>query len=224
MNKKISLIICLMSILLFTGCSVEYNLEFKDGQVIEDLNIKEIKGNYKEDNFTPRYAIPSEKAIYSKSFSNGNLNYNYKYNFSNFYKSSILNNCYNAHSFINEDDGYLFQTGSEFKCLPYQEGDNVIYDYDKLTVKIKVDSEVIKSNADEVSNGVYKWYITKKNYKNKPISIKFKRKEKEEIIKPGKREEKKKDKSLYIFIGFFIIVGGIILVIINILKNKNNQL
>lgn len=224
MNKKIKLFICILLTVLVTGCTPEYNLEFKDGKVYETLKISNVPNKYNKSNFNPHPAIPTENKLYKVAFSNQIASYSYDYKFNEFYKSNMLKTCYNAHNLVKDGDAYLFQTGNKFMCYPYQEGDFNLYRYSKLVIKIKMTNyDVIENNADKVSNNTYIWYIDEKNFSSKIISIKFKEMEKQEIVVEQKIEKKSFNLFIIVIIVGIIIAIAIILILyaLNLNKKRN---
>ena len=211
MNKRIKLLIIGICLIVFTGCTPEYNLEFKDGKVLEELKMPNVSEEQARNYFTTQFSIPKNQKRYIGSYKNNTASYSYEFDFDNFFRSNIVETCYNAHNFFHKGNSYLFQTGFRFECLPYQVSDYEILNYDNLLVKIKLTNyEVIKHNADEVNNGIYIWNINKDNYENKSISIEFK----DSIQKKNKKKEKKKNNSYKILFGIGIVIGISVFILI----------
>lgn len=204
MKKKYILIIIL--VLLLTGCTPEYNLEIKSGRIIEKLIISQIPSNYTSSDFKSMLANPKDNKFYNKSFDNNVATYQYIYDFDNVSESNILNSCYNAFKFYEQNEYYVLQTGSKFNCYPYQINDFMFAEYERLNIKIKIDGyQVIENNADSIDGNIYIWVINEKNYNNKSIFLKFKR------IKNYDNEKIESKVSLPIII---IILGILIFIVI----------
>lgn len=193
MWRKLFLI---LFILFFTGCDVVYNIEIKDGIVKESTNFNieesdnivtnpsldganepeksfdEFVENYYNEDYFAFYNKFSDDKLYTKKYLNdgSGLNLSYSYNLSNYSDSSLLHSCFDKIS-VKDDVKAL--------TLNY-EGSNGCFTQDSygrfkdLTVNIKPDGKVIKSNADKVSKGIYTWKLSKKDEgKDIFISIKY---------------------------------------------------
>lgn len=224
MSKKLKLFIVLLGLFIFSGCTPEYHLEFKNNQVFEELKMPGVSEEQARSYFDTKFAIPKQQRKYIGSYLDNVASYRYTYTFNTFTKSNMVSSCYNAHNFFHSGGTYLFETGFQFNCMPYQVSDYEMLNYDALLVKIKIsDYEVIKHNADEVKNGTYIWKITKDNYQNKSVSIQFKN-----IIKKKKEPEKKKKNYSLDFKILLIIIGSIIAIAVLVIlyamslnKNRN---
>lgn len=182
-------------ILFFTGCDVVYNIEIKDGIVKESTNFNieesdnivtnpsldgasepeqtfdEFVANYYNEDYFAFYNKFSDDKLYTKKYleKDNVLKLSYSYNLSNYSDSSLLHSCFDKISIKDE---------AKSLTLSY-EGSNGCFSQDSygrfknLTVNIKPDGNVIKSNADNVSGGIYTWKLSKKDG-NRNIFMKIK--------------------------------------------------
>lgn len=174
------LIILMVFIFLLCGCSANVNLEVTEKSIDETVTINTANDNtYTKEgwksafrDYIPVYSDivivdtePDEKvdgvSYYSKDIkeSNGSYTfiYNYNYKFANYSKARSLKYGFKSYSLIkNEKDGTLeLSTDSS--------GFNYFSTYSSLNsinVNIHTDYEVVKNNADSVSNGTYTWNFT----------------------------------------------------------------
>jgi hypothetical protein len=214
MKKKTILLIFI--ILFFTGCTPNYNIVIDDSLITEELIIPENDDHYAE-RFSNLYSIVDKKKQYDFSVSENSAVFKYVYSFDEFNESNIIKSCYESFHLIKENDYYVLQTGLNFNCYPLQISDYEFVEFDELKINIKiVNYEVLENNADYINKNVYSWVINKNNYTNKPIIIKIKEK------------EDKKTNNIYLVVGSIILliclIGLIIYIFINSLKNKNNKI
>lgn len=223
MLKK-CLIISLFIVFL-TGCEVDYKLEFNGDNLVENTSIildsthsqSDIEYLKKQTPFaiydglgTKEYNITFEE--FNDSFKS---NYNAEYFVSEYNRSNIINQCYDAVSFIAMDDGYMLSTSDEFLCMTYE------YEkVDAVNVEITTNHKVIENNADNVENGVYTWKIDSSNAHNKPIKIVF---GEVEVHKSFWDIIKEMD-ILHLFLIVTALLGGIAILIINAINKKNNRI
>lgn len=182
------IIFLLINVLLVNGCSAEYSVDFVNGEYKEEVKTV---GNYNDesykneiDNFnnkdhlfvdytlqTGDYPVESfldEYDVYKKDiFSNKNdygiiLSHSYS-NKDEYIKSSVVFNMFDSFN-INEDSIYLSNTKDIFLNYPL---------LDSIVIKFNTDKYILESNADEIVDDKYYWYLNKDNYKDKSISIIF---------------------------------------------------
>ena len=214
--KKIILII--ISLLLLTGCSAEYNLDLRTTPN-ENLNIIETNTqddyfNYLKDynenvpviyddqdpdvtNINPDLEYYDVNNLSSEK--KADITLNYEYNSVDFNDSNIINTCYSNINFLNNNKNINISTSNEFLCF-----DKYIT-LDEVIVNIMTDKTIKEHNADKVSNNTYTWIITKQNYLNKPIKL--------SSLSTSKRETKENTKISLIII-LSSILGFIILIFI----------
>ena len=230
MRKKVFL--ALISIILFSGCTVEYNLTISDNTIHEDINISElkslvdeetsdsiIKNQYAQYNNEGRY-----KYITSKNKTDDNVIYKLKQNYPlrNELYIRAFDDCFDGYNIMYSDDSktsYIIQTTKGFKCMQY-EYSNI----DSYTINIKVDTEVINNNADKVNGDTYTWIINSDNFLTKDISIEFKVKE---INTNNKKEQKNNILSfaiMGIIFGIVFVALFMIMLYMYIINKKQNKL
>ena len=187
--KKICFLI--VSIMFLTGCNVEYTLNISEDSIYENVfiisendNESNVLGNYLKpvEAFvnSPIYSESTEKVPgveyynFNKSINNGwyNLNLNYIFNFEEYKNSNIINHSVSIFKFEEKNNEYSLNTGARLKIFDS-------YNINNLTIKITLDNEYeyISSNANSVFGNEYTWYITKNDYKTRPINLVFKLKE-----------------------------------------------
>lgn len=192
------LIVLVVSILFLTGCNVEYSLNISEDSIFENINI--ISENDSESNIISSYLKPVEafinSPIYSESvekvpgveyynvsklINNGwyNLRLNYNYDLKEFQNANIINHSVSIFKFDNKKDEYNLNTGARLKIFDS-------YDINNLTIKIILSDyyEYINSNANSINGNEYIWYITREDYKTRPINLVFKEK-KNDIENPN---------------------------------------
>lgn len=209
--KKI--IICILLILLVTGCDVEYNLEFKNGNFNEEIvftmennndnkKIVDDMTNTKyyaifDDNIEKEYdkkIIEKKDSLQVKLFTN--------YLIDQYRKSILFNKCYPLFGLQSDDEYYYISTVGEFKCM--------VYDYsevDNVKIKFSTNYEVVDNNADYIEDNYYIWTINSTNSSDKPINIVL---DKNNIVE---EEQEKINTNLIL-----AIIGGSILLLVLIIK------
>lgn len=172
--KKI--ILLLLILILSTGCQIKYELEFKDDSLIENINIEIANSEQKKiENLKEykAYAIfdGTFQRLYEVNYSEGskfNAYYKYIYNYDEFVHAMYIKTCFDAFSFISNDDTYTLSTSKGFKCM--------VLDYnqvDSVKVVIKSNHQIIENNADIVEKDKLIWNIDKSNANEKKIYVKF---------------------------------------------------
>lgn len=214
--------ILLIGILMFfiTGCSVDYEINFGkniDETIVFDFDedIYKTSEKIKGDSFYIEEVLVNEKIpslvefkdYYNKSIkvenNKSNVTLKYTYNYDNFEKSYLINECFEKSIVINSNDYYYIALGGNFNCF----GGN------EITVKIKTDYEIVKENSDKVNNGYHIWEIKSEN-EDKKIEI--------HLLKELSSKDKKKFKfSWKIFVGIIIIlfVGAFLLIKEKLINN-----
>lgn len=177
MRKKFIFIILI--ILFMCGCSFKYEVEIKDNMVNEKKSIILSKSSVINndiyltiDKMAGKY-FPSADFLIGENtkeyYDNDDAIYEKLNNVSieDYNNAEIFSYCYDAHNVIKEDNYILISTSNVFKCFDiYDELDNV-------DIILKTNHKSMENNADEVDGYIYKWHITKDNYKNKNIYIKL---------------------------------------------------
>lgn len=205
--KKI--IVCCFILIFLTGCDVEYNLEFKDGNFKEEImfileNNEENKASVNELLNGEHYAIFNDniQKKYEKELitqkNTVRVKFRADYLFEQYRKAMLFNKCYNLYGLQSDDEYYYISTVGSFECMEY--------DYvpvDDVKIKFSTNHKVKEHNADYIEDNYYIWNINSDNANNKPINIVL---DKYDIEKEVKEEV---NVSLVL-----AIIGGIILVIV----------
>ena len=226
-------ILILLSFILLSGCTVNYNLTYENNTFNEEATIitkndelcnNELCKNYLNtfytSNITTNYLDdPEELAenvnlekykFYEKNIFNdaNNYNMNLRYNFensSNYKQSFILHKLYN-NIIVTDDKIIAYEINNVFESYP---------NLDNIVISFKTDKYIKETNSDELKDDIYYWYINKNNYENKRIEINFDKEtnDKKTIIKDGLFTNT--------FIRYFLlIILLIILIIILVIYEK----
>lgn len=230
MKNCIKLIFVVCLIIFITGCEVNYNLEFKDNILEENIDIILSEEESTEENKEKmKYSLENEafsiskQTVHEQYITNfkeeknkfiGKLNYSYTVD--NFADSNLINQCYDSFSFVRVDSGYSLVTSDIFEC--------VVFSYlpvDKYNITITSDYLVNDHNADFVDGNKYTWVIKSNGDVEieKPIKIIF-----SDETKSTQLKDKMRENSSTILI---IVLGGLFLIIsviyvIYYIKNKRN--
>lgn len=227
--KKI--VMLFLTVILFTGCSAQYNLSYYDNIYSENLEILGVKddsvfvsdieenlGKVYVVDYTNDYGDMNEQDVinnystYNKTLINENDKYGIKFNYDykkedNIINSNIINNLFDS-VIINDNYINIYNSKNIFSYY-----DNL----DNITIKFESDKNVKESNADEVKDNICYWYINKDNYENKDIRIIFDNDSKF-VSQYKKSVTTFLDYLIYIFLIFMLIL---ILVIYNKVKKSN---
>ena len=245
MKKK--LIILCLTILLMTGCSVEYTLEIKDGVVNElfeayetDINkansgspsFRTIVEDYKNINIPlscdtgtsdTDCSIEGACELYDKEVIVNNdevsITLSTSRTIAELYDSSIANEY--GPRFSSVIDGDILTVSIEGN-LNFTK---IFDDLDDLTIKIKTDYKVEDTNATKDINGDYVWTFPK-DEKTGRLYIKLNTKEKEK--KSEQKKEKTDEEKTKEMVTILLVVSLAVLVLIFVIytlsqKRKNNN-
>ena len=180
--KKNKIILLILVTLLFSGCSVKYDLFIN-----EDLSVNE-KVSASENSYT----LETETGVDPKTAANSLYDYyrieGVKYSVSTVEKGSIItsktstsfNSLEDYEDYFKSDiakEVNITRTGSnitlEFKQdVPLNDYSSKSLIYDSIEVNINVPFKVIENNADKISGNTYTWNI-KKDGSLKDIKITF---------------------------------------------------
>ena len=201
--KKI--IVVLISLLLLTGCTIDYNLVIDKDSIKETITGTAYKEEYEvreedsglnlfytyiNDDINP---LISGDGLYTKDINEIDNGINYKYDFiykNNYDKSKIINSCFENSNVKETDTYYSIELSGEFYCL-YS---------DKININVISNYVVLENNAKEVNGNKYSWVIDDSSNVNIFLNI----------SKKIKYEEPSKTK----FISTFQLVGLIIFVVL----------
>jgi hypothetical protein len=216
---KIILITILMMVL--SGCTVTYNIEFKNGYAEESMTALDENSNYEagelnymissaQDETSPFVYYEINK-VEDGTLSGASLYYKYPIVlFAN--DSSIINTCYDDVSVEVTDDSIYIKTSNEFKCWSRFDG--------TLKVNIKSDYNVLRNNADSYDQTTYTWYI-EKNDTDDTIEIEL-----EKAIKTTNINNAISISGVYVaaMLGVAVIGAGITIYFVQSKNKKNNEI
>lgn len=185
---KKNIFILILSLFLITGCTSEYNLEFSNGKIKENIVVNISNSDIPpkttdivaevDDRITPfiendQYPFMNNtNKKYSKKVENTEagtrvtMNYTYSHNE---YKNSVAYNmCFEDSTFNENRNDYDLNFTGKFFCQYSEE----------VIINIKTNNEVISNNADKVEGNTYTWVINDTNRDNVNINIKISKKSK----------------------------------------------
>lgn len=177
--KKIKYILILIIVLLFTGCSGNYNLTFnKDLSLTEELNVNI---DNKENTYETTYSLFEKAGIdpdkYEILIVEDKVRIKYKEKYSSFEKyyldSKLYKMLFENIEYKKDNKGMVINTKSILK-LDDKDNQNIINSYDISDLKINISTpfSVNDSNADSIKDNTYTWILNSKDtYKD--ISIDF---------------------------------------------------
>ena len=199
------IIVVLISLLLLTGCTIDYNLVIDKDSIKETITGTASKEEYEvreedsglnlfytyiNDDINP---LISGDGLYTKDINEIDNGINYKYDFiykNNYDKSKIINACFENSNVKETDTYYSIELSGEFYCL-YS---------DKININVISNYVVLENNAKEVNGNKYSWVIDDSSNVNIFLNI----------SKEIKYEEPSKTK----FISTFQLVGLIIFAVL----------
>ena len=168
-------IIILLSLLLLTGCTVNYNLEINKDTLNETITGTVTKEESSQESnatgLSTVYSIINEdqKPVYNKEElyqkelkeSGNNINYTFKYNYNieDFVNSTIINTCFENKEIEEIDNYYSIRLSGNFYCL-YSK---------KINIAVTSNLKVASNNADKIKDNTYIWTIDKNTPYTKPI-------------------------------------------------------
>lgn len=176
-------ILLFVFIIILTGCSSEYNIEFSNNKIKENVKVdvldSDIPKNYDEkiysssDIVTPfinddQYPFfGNNEIIYNKSVNKSgkvtHIELDYEYTHEEYLNSTAYKSCFEYSNFVTNKKNYDLNFYGAFYCLYGNE----------LVINIKTNNEVISNNADKVNGNVYTWIINKDNVNNTNIQMKI---------------------------------------------------
>ena len=152
-------IIILLSLLLLTGCTVNYNLEINKDTLNETITGTVTKEESSQESnatgLSTVYSIINEEELYQKDLkeSGNNINYTFKYNYNieDFVNSTIINTCFENKEIEEIDNYYSIKLSGNFYCL-YSK---------KINIAVTSNLKVASNNADKIKDNTYIWTIDK---------------------------------------------------------------
>jgi len=217
--KKNKFLILSVFLLLITGCSSNYNLDIKDGEIKEKISFtipEDYSGNYEDQlNYilNPENEISifnnvednEEMLFYNKEIlsknGNNNITLSYTYNDKNFKANSFVETCFENSNIVVNENYYLIHASGAFSCL---------YDNSEIKVNITTKGVVSTSNSDYKKGDTYTWVINNNNIAN--VNINF------SVLRPIKEESK----TLSVMV-VLSIVGLIIIAFLYIYKKRKKK-
>lgn len=219
--------LCLICFVL-SGCSVEYNVEITNKNILENIVIDDYvtetrsaqdimdfyESNYpvyddEDSNLGVDYDLKQKYPnvnYYDKKISIDNYSYHMTYDFNHnlkdYYRSYLLVHNYEVRKVEIKDNKLYLATNSINNYIKY-------YDLEKLTVNIKTDYKVIENNADLINDNVYTWYFTKENNATKRLKMNIDlstSKDEEELKEQENLDKQAKSKTNMIIIGIVILI------------------
>ncbi|MEG1048506.1 MAG: lipoprotein [Bacilli bacterium] len=166
--KKILLL--LLTTILLTGCSANYNLTITDKEIKENITL-EVPTNMPDsqkktfEDYINYETKPYQDALKDYEIINEGSTYDISYTYKNneIKKSKILNNCFQYKVIKETKNYYMFNLSGEFKCL---------HDNNKININIKAKNKIKQNNAEKTDyKENYKWTINKKNKDNVNIQL-----------------------------------------------------
>lgn len=219
--KKVFIAICFL--LLFSGCTIDYNITFRyDNRINENVKFTIPNKTIEDSGYTVKESTESALQSYKDILKTNKFSSSAKYNSDNvvvtlksknksvseFTSFLYFRMMFNGADIEDTDDYYSFKTNGVYN----QSG--LFYDLsgiadegfvDQININIKFENKVISSNADKVDNDTYTWILTK-DTEEKVIEFKV---EKDKTKYEEPKKEKKKKKSSINFIYLFIFLGGL---------------
>lgn len=211
----------LLSLLLLTGCSVEYNAYIGETEINESIELGTLS-IYNE--WVPAYvdgqgaSETNEKVegVEYYDLKKGNVSTTLTYDFplQKYVNSNAINTCLQSASISKVGTGrYMLNTTQYFSCMDY---------YPELTdININLtfaDMFVItEHNADNINGNVLTWNVNESNYKNKHVQVMFETEKVLDQVVDDEDDEVEQEETaetgLVLLLGFLslvIIVGMII--------------
>jgi len=180
MLKK--LMLCIIGLLILTGCQVDYQLTIDGDTFSEDIDIYVYEGDREKDiydgeesgdritelteadvftYFEDYSEVYDKKIDYKDEYTLINLKKNYSAE--DFKRTRSIRLCFENQKFDITEEYYDIHMSGYFYCL---------YNNDKLTIKIKSNNKVIDDNAERIDGNSYYWTIDQNNFKD--VNIVFK--------------------------------------------------
>lgn len=203
-------IICLfLVIFLLTGCTIKYNLNINKDGIKEIAKISAPLGGlsyFEAENQLDNIIISniSEDGSISNKYKIDKIintnEYGLELTLNDYRESSFMNGCYSNVNISNDGKNYILQSEGNFNCFNIWD-----QDYD-VEINISVDGKVIESNADSHNGSTYTWKLYDDQSKDIYIKYSLDKKDNNNTI------------SIYIIIGLFVIIVGV--VIYFVIRNK----
>lgn len=229
--KKIKIFIFLCSILLLSGCSVEYDLTLNDDLTVSE-KVVATERTKRMEALTKQKGEQAVNYLYNMFKRDGeDITLTSREDDYNTYATAIT-----SHEDINDyaskfssdvfnnvnvtKDGNIITFSTTQKEL-LSSDTNYSLLYDDITVNVTIPFEVTSNNADKVTGNTYTWNI-KKNTDYKTIEFSYKEGNKEDQVNINVSDETYNIQyGVIIAVGLIIIIGSIVLFVY--IKNKKNN-
>lgn len=237
MKKRI--IVLVISLLLMTGCTCEYNLTIDNSNYQESISINgttndEIihfnndwkvpidKNEYNNISGEPGTKVEIDTDIYQYKLTGNNLTFTNDFTKSNLNNSTAISICYDKVTIQNYEDSIIISTSNKVQCF------NKYPSLTNIKINITTDKPVKKHNADSVNKNTYTWNISQNDSESKPINMiinnKYSEPSKESQSSQTDNKNNKKDYSLYILCGILLIIVLIGYLIIKKIKKNSDDM
>lgn len=234
--KNHKLFALIISCLLLTGCTVDYNIEIKnDDTVIENIKLngqnvnddKEFKNLKKEIKNQLSHSL--SKYEYQYDINNDKnrvlVEINKKSNFESLLNDSLYNNYFEDYEFFvnkgiktfkNVGTNYLLEL---FVTKNYEQDLNIRKEVDILNINIKFENIVTDHNADKYDKktNTYTWIFTENDIQ-KTINFSY------DTAQLFKEENKFNFSNITVIIGIILIVIAIFITIFIVAYRKKDEL
>jgi len=234
--KRIKILFVLVIVCLCSGCTINYDLEIKDKEIIENIMVTDTKIGSRDDNgilsdyntWMPVYDNVQDDGLitdgdsgkidgieyHEKSINRINNGYyhTYKYTYpiDKFNHANSLRLAFGKPNFYDGGSYINLRTNSE----------NVLCNYDyfeSMQVNIKVDLSVYsveQSNADRVRGNTYTWNLNRNNCNDGGISLTLNKISNTSVSTTATSRSNNRDRNsggldnyvLYIFLGIMVLV------------------
>ena len=180
--KKIKYLLLIIIVLLFSGCSGNYDLTLnKDLTVDEKLDLYVLN---KSDVYERTYQMLEEAGISEDDYNiviiddKMRITYNQKYDsFEDYYlNSNLYRVLFEGIEYSKDNKGMSISASSVLK-LDDEGNQNIInsYEFEDLKINIKSPFKVNKSNADEIKDNTYTWNLNSNDtYMNIRVDYSYK--------------------------------------------------
>lgn len=221
--------------ILLSGCTTEYNITINDGIITEDINIYANKNDstendtfeYYKKNDVISFTDSDSVYVYDKSVLEDDTGLNLKFEYRNlnaYALSSFFNDCFSKSS-ISSDEEKIYIKASGFTCYSY----NYMIVTD-ASINFSTNHEVLEHNADEVTEGIYKWYPLTGD----DLSIILKQNVKDIEENPNEQQNKEEEENQddtnraengtnWLIVGLMLITFVSIIFLLAIYKIKKGQ-
>lgn len=219
MKKKKYFILIFFTILL-SGCNANYEVEFIDGKLNENVYLFTDNNSFIEKTDEELEDVAYQMYLFDEEYNNfertlefdennAGFNYHTKFNLKeNNDWPTVIKQCYEDIQIIEEKNSITIKTSNEFLCY------DKFYELEDVSISFKTNYVVTDNNADNISSNKYIWQITEEEANYKPLYIKMQNKK----IKTNKKE----NIIMPFAIGTFIIIT-ITTIIISVKKRKKNN-